>query len=515
MTPTAGEASTAGARLRRAAALAGILLSFGVACRSPTSDLGPVEPTLLLTLGSQPSGVFVTWNEVPGAHYLVRWKRSTSASWQAAEVRGATSYTIASLPNGQEFHVYVQARHGSDVVATSDLRRATPRERPSCASVHFISDPPRVSFFCTPDALNEYLNAANVEPASLRCREQPVTWNSDLPDCLYRTPEGEHLLLLRTADDVFLPPPRYPAPAVVREAARKALWRAGHPFDDENPNPAWTTETEARIGQVARHTKARSYRLDGPDGIASRITWFEPAVPVRGRVAIYHEGHGGPGIEIGADTIDWLLDRGWNVIAADMPLVGVNAEDARPGLMSHGDFAALDDGVTSPLTRFLLPVKAIVDLIVRESASDDPTILFLGRSGGGWTTYTYAAIDPRIDIAVSVAGGRPIQARLDAPWGAAELGDYEQSAPHLYSAVGHEYLMLAAGRLGSFYIFNEWDGCCYRVKPDDAFVRYLQSAPQETRLVDTFVDEENRGHSIGPDGYGPLGRFLDRVLSDR
>lgn len=35
--------------------------------------------------------------------------------------------------------------------------------------------------------------------------------------------------------------------------------------------------------------------------------------------------------------------------------------------------------------------------------------------------------------------------RLDAPWGPAELGDYEQSAPEAYSSIRHEDLMVAAG----------------------------------------------------------------------
>jgi hypothetical protein len=125
----------------------------------------------------------------------------------------------------------------------------------------------------------------------------------------------------------------------------------------------------------------------------------------------------------------------------------------------------------------------------------------------------FGAVDPRVDVAVSVAGGRPISTRLDAPWGAAELGDYEQAAPHLYEAVPHESLMLAAGSKASFHIFNRWDTCCFRVQPGDSFVRYLRRGGRAMgKPIGVFVDPDHRDHSMSPRAYAELGRFLRRVL---
>jgi dienelactone hydrolase len=266
-------------------------------------------------------------------------------------------------------------------------------------------------------------------------------------------------------------------------------------------------------GAVTRHAEAYTYQIAYAGGLPSRITWFVPRMPVNGRFGIYHEGHGGPAVVIGAETIDWLLDRGWQVIAVDMPLIGMNGLDARPGLEAHGQFDSLDLGPISPLSLYLTPVRAIVDWIVQLNPAQDPELLLIGRSGGGWTAYTYGAVDPRIDIAVSVAGGRPISERLDAPWGAAELGDYEQTAPHLYNAVGHEHLMAAAGAKASMHFFNRWDGCCFRIQPESAFVQYLRGASSALgKHVSVFVDEQNGAHSIGPAGYVELDRFLAAVL---
>ena len=129
-----------------------------------------------------------------------------------------------------------------------------------------------------------------------------------------------------------------------------------------------------------------------PGGLPSRITWFVPRAPWNGRFAIYHEGHGGAAVEIGAETIDWLLDRGWHVIAVDMPLVGLNRVDTRPGLEAHGEFESLDDGLTSPITYFLSPVRLIVDWIHELDPGRDPDLLLIGRSGGRPDVVVYGAV---------------------------------------------------------------------------------------------------------------------------
>ena len=496
------------------AAIAILFVGYTFLTEARTASRANVTGTVILSVAPQDNAVFATWSPIPGAIYVLRWKADTAGNWQALDVGTANARAITNLSNGVAHIFQVEARLDAANSILSAPIEATPRPRPGCVTVEYYPWLPPVSFFCTKQALDDYLAQRGIDPLTLRCRQQPVTeWTIHIPDCIYTTPGGEQFLLLRSADAVFGGANQYPETADIRRFARQAIWGGGDPF--ASPLSASRTFlSQPIVGNVTHHAYAQSVELAYPGALPTRITWFMPHPPLSGRYAIYHEGHGGAGVEIGSDTIDWLLDRGWSVIAVDMPLLGLNHVDARPGLEAHGQLEATDDGVTSPLRFFLTPVRAVVDWIVEVETGRNPDILLIGRSGGGLTSYLYGAIDPRVDIVVSVAGGRPISERLDAPWGTAELGDYEQTAPHLYNTVAHEHLMLAAGSKGSMYIFNQWDACCFRIQPDSAFVEYLRGGSDPLgKTIAVFVDPENPAHSIGPLGYVELDAFLGRALT--
>jgi hypothetical protein len=267
---------------------------------------------------------------------------------------------------------------------------------------------------------------------------------------------------------------------------------------------------------VTSFHEARGYEIRHHPQFASRVTWFVPEQPIPGQYAIYHEGHAllsGVLEPTGAEAISWLLRRGWQVVTIDMPLHGQNLVDRQPGLQNHDDMALLDDGVRSPLGLFLLPVKVVVDLITADSEPDDPRLLMIGRSGGGWTTYFYSPLDPRVDLAISVAGGLPKSLRLAV---GSNPGDYEQVVPHL-GVITQEDLMRTAGTKGALFIYNQHDPCCFGFHPEDPryapFVQYVESAatPFNKRLR-VYVDLVHRAHSIGPNGYQVIDDFLDTKI---
>lgn len=481
---------------------------------------------MLLTAAPQDGSVYLTWNPVDGAAgYTVGWREAGSAA--AREVDTQRRYALVTgLQNGATYEFQVSASGGAGVVRSSAWIPAVPRERPGCAWNGYMPWDRTQSVFCTTAAMEEWMEAAGIVPEALSCRGRVVAeWSPLVPDCIYYTPAGDKLVLLRTADSVFSASAEYPRPADVRTVARQLIWRRGHPFGsttDVDPLPI-----AVHSGGVTAAQSVRAFEVPVNSRLSSRVTWFTPPDPIPGRYAIYHEGHGGAAVDIAATTIDWLLARGWRVIALDMPIAGLNGPDIRPDLALHGDLAQFDDGRTSPLSLFMTPIQAVVDRIIADGVREgsgfaadvaDPDILLIGRSGGGWASYMYGALDPRIDVVVSAAGGLPISRRLDAPWlpadlTALELGDYEQIAPHFYSVIGHEDLMLAAGTRGALYLFNEHDPCCFRVEPEGEFVSYLrQGASVLGKPVDVFVDPDHREHSIGPASYVVMDAFLDRIF---
>lgn len=130
-------------------------------------------------------------------------------------------------------------------------------------------------------------------------------------------------------------------------------------------------------------------------------------------------------------------------------------------------------------------------------------------ASNGWTTYLSGALDPRIDVAVPVAGGSPSSQRLLDVIEAWELGDYVQFFPQLYDVVGHENLIAAAGTRALFVAYSPRDPCCYRLGPDDPFFAWLAAAGESTgKPIVAAVDPAQRRHGLSAGQLEELDRFL-------
>jgi hypothetical protein len=110
------------------------------------------------------------------------------------------------------------------------------------------------------------------------------------------------------------------------------------------------------------------------------------------------------------------------------------------------------------------------------------TIHMTGRSGGGWATTIYAALDWRIERSVSVAGTLPIELRtLDLDY-MDDLGDWEQSSAYLFRIVSYQELYEAAGGLDDsrrhVQIYNEFDECCFKGVKGMAAAQEYASSPK-------------------------------------
>jgi hypothetical protein len=463
---------------------------------------------LFLNAAPQDGHVFLTWNQCgssAGYSYDLYWRPVGGTPWNKVVVHERAQYAVTNLVNDLEYEFYVTLA-GSKTVR-SRITKQTPRVRADCSSP---------GFFCSQQEADRWLRSIRVDPLTLHCRGKPIeTWDLNAPNCYYASDDFSlNFLLLRSADSVFNPPPDRLL-GHIRSLAVKAIWPNTNPFDNpENFSAEVQVVDPPIIGAVTAFAEAKSYTIKYDLQLSSRITWFTPPQLTIG-YAIYHEGHGGSGVDIGSETINWLLERGWVVINIDMPLIGANAVDISSDLQVHNDLMKLDTGDNSPVGLFLLPVKHVVDMIVgaAHNSENKTKLIMIGRSGGGWTTTLYGAIDQRIDVAIPVAGVIPMSLRL-LPGSPGDLGDYEQSAPHVYDVVTYEDLMKATGSLGSLYMYNFHDPCCYEVSPDSEFVKYLESASEKyAKVVEVWVDEENYQHSISPQGYVILEQFINMIFS--
>jgi hypothetical protein len=468
------------------------------------------EPSesIFITAAPQDKHVFLTWSKYridQSSVYVIHWRPAihwipyASDQWNIILVEDQEHYAIENLTNGIEYEFYISLLWLSSI--RSPVIKQTPRVRENC-----------IGFFCTQVDAGQWLQLNSLDPLSLLCRGEPIKeWNINSPNCYYYTADFAWIFLLsRSIDSVFSPPPDRSL-REIRKGLIQTLWPTKNPFLNPDDFPVfWTVINPPVIGKVIGFSSVNSYRIQYNQQLASRITIFKPSSEIAG-YAIYHEGHGGSGVDIGSDVINWLLTSGMYVVSMDMPLNGENDDDITPGFSTHSHFVRLNNWVENPISQFLLPIKSIVDMIDIERRNDKnlKNVMMIGRSGGGWTTTIYGSVDPRIYASVSIAGQVPISLRVVEN---RDLGDYEQHDPSLFDLIGYEDLMKVTGRKGSLFIYNANDPCCFAVQEDSPIVEYLNlSAEKLKKNISIWIDKNNLEHSISQDGLEVLERFLQEI----
>jgi len=235
------------------------------------------------------------------------------------------------------------------------------------------------------------------------------------------------------------------------------------------------------------------------------------------QLTIYHEGHNAPG-RLGLvdalmpDAHDLLVEllQFSDVLYMDMPMLGINSQQKlvlkgrETASTTHNRFALMDAPGKSALSFFLNPINLALDRV----ASQYTTIKMIGRSGGGWTTTMYAALDPRISESVSVAGTAPIVARSSESDGRDDLGDWEQYGANIYQWLDYQDLYALAGKGGRRHeqLYFEFDNCCFSgIKGENSRKIYEDAYGVGTTVVFTVV----AGHT---DHYGmPITLLADKL----
>jgi hypothetical protein len=233
----------------------------------------------------------------------------------------------------------------------------------------------------------------------------------------------------------------------------------------------------------------------------------------RSTLLIYHEGHNTCDPNWGfadylqvdaARLMAKALDRA-DVLYFDMPLVATNCgqevdvgEGAVYSGTSHNWFSLLDRPGESGLAYFFNHIYRTLDYY----GPTYTTVHMVGRSGGGWATTIYAALDWRIDRSISVAGSLPLEFRGPDFDGRDDLGDWEQYGAYLFKIVKYQELYEAAGGTGDprrhMQIYNEFDDCCFSgIKGSRAADDYLKSPNGYLQeRVQFFVKPGDTSHAI-------------------
>jgi pimeloyl-ACP methyl ester carboxylesterase len=258
---------------------------------------------------------------------------------------------------------------------------------------------------------------------------------------------------------------------------------------------------------------AEVLHIDLPLGMDSRVYYMKQQGTEC--LVVYHDGHHA---ELRAPQIlTQIWESGCSLLYLSMPLHGGNAQPTidHPHLgtfrlFSHNLLQLVDLGHFTLLQVFFEPLVQVLNKVLAERQVD--TVLMIGFSGGGWTTAVYAAIDPRIEASVHVAGSLPLFLHSVPP--VSELGDVEQYYPPLLALVDYTelYVMAADHGRAQLQILNRYDPCCFAGEASSIYAPAVRSAAQKVGgHWDQWIDATHAAHQISPAAAAKVMDFIRRV----
>jgi hypothetical protein len=212
----------------------------------------------------------------------------------------------------------------------------------------------------------------------------------------------------------------------------------------------------------------------GPDEVEYPQLLIPPS-RLSDTLVIFHNGHNSPCNISDGDpdydgTVDWLNQLGYDVFNMHMPLYQVNQVPFAP--CDHSWFEQWEAQRVPVFRYFLEPVIRAINYAT--SVLGYSRIVMAGLSGGGWTTAVSAALDPRIQLSLPVAGSMPCDF-AHTSW------DFEQYCNSSWAMVANYTSLYVLAGLEedrtSVQIIHEQDPCCFhgcgrhdRIREYNAFV---------------------------------------------
>ena len=265
--------------------------------------------------------------------------------------------------------------------------------------------------------------------------------------------------------------PPLPAPTT------PALWSAEegrvrkHILDDiayHGWPPEWVDSApkfeEVGIIETSHGYRIHKLRFEIVPGFHSTALLYEPT-KITGRVpAILNLlGHEPEGIDVEYEQKRCINFAKRGIVALDVEFIGygelTNPENA------HDFGSQLNLVGSNALGLFYLSMRRGLDYLAQLPEVDTARIGVTGLSGGGWQTVMLSALDPRVAVAVEVAGVGSRESNLTHPLDTDEI---EAEAPDLLQGEDYPELLALRAPRPTLEIHNNLDSCCFRaplVKP--------------------------------------------------
>ncbi len=257
--------------------------------------------------------------------------------------------------------------------------------------------------------------------------------------------------------------------------------------------------------------RAEKFRYEVVPGLYSTAVLYEPAKLTGNMPAVLNVlGHWPTGKAMPFEQKLCINEALRGMIALSLTLIN-EGEMTMPG-NGHQFGSDLDLTGVSGEGLFYLGMRRGLDYLYDDPHVDRRRIAMTGQSGGGWQTIILSALDPRVKVAIPVAGFASLQGRVERIPG--EPGDYEQLAPGLLKGQNYQTFAAMLAPRPLLESNNAEDSCCFRaplVKPYiyEAVKPFYQlyGKPDAIRF---HSDAQVLAHNYDRDNRQMTYRFLDK-----
>ncbi len=175
-------------------------------------------------------------------------------------------------------------------------------------------------------------------------------------------------------------------------------------------------------------------------------------------VILNTNGHEGTGVANDYIQVRCINEAKKGALALNFEWLGMG--QLKTDGFSHTRSNQLDLIGTNGVVLHYLSLKRGLDILLAHPNADPSRVAVTGLSGGGWQTILISSLDPRVTIAVSVAGYSSFVTRAQFP--ELDLGDSEQTPVDLASVADYTTLTAMRAPKATMISNNAFDNCCFR-----------------------------------------------------